>query len=147
MSNYNTDELQHHGVPGMKWGVRRYQNKDGSLTPAGRRREAKLDRQMAKQAQKYNKLKSKKLSDTHNKSYRKKVKAMSDEELRSKANRLELENRYHNAVKNNKANFNPITVSKGKEFVNTVAKGIILAGSIEVGKEFYKKSLTKAIQK
>ena len=30
--------LQHHGVKGMKWGVRRYQNKDGSLTPAGKTR-------------------------------------------------------------------------------------------------------------
>lgn len=31
-------ELVHHGVKGMKWGVRRYQNKDGSLTPAGKKR-------------------------------------------------------------------------------------------------------------
>lgn len=31
-------ELYHHGVKGMKWGVRRYQNKDGSLTPAGKKR-------------------------------------------------------------------------------------------------------------
>lgn len=34
----NDNKLQHHGIPGMKWGVRRYQNKDGSLTFAGKRR-------------------------------------------------------------------------------------------------------------
>lgn len=32
------DYIEHHGIKGMKWGVRRYQNKDGSLTPAGKRR-------------------------------------------------------------------------------------------------------------
>lgn len=34
MSEY----IKHHGIKGMKWGVRRFQNKDGSLTPAGKKR-------------------------------------------------------------------------------------------------------------
>lgn len=33
--------LQHHGVRGMRWGVRRYQNSDGTLTEAGKKRYAK----------------------------------------------------------------------------------------------------------
>ncbi len=35
--NYSPS-LEHHGILGMKWGVRRYQNKDGSLTAAGKHR-------------------------------------------------------------------------------------------------------------
>ena len=41
MVYYHSSELYHHGILGMKWGIRRYQNKDGSLTPAGQKRYAK----------------------------------------------------------------------------------------------------------
>ena len=42
------NELKHYGIPGMEWGVRRYQNKDGSLTAAGRKRLEKKDQKWAK---------------------------------------------------------------------------------------------------
>ena len=42
------NELLHHGIKGMRWGIRRYQNSDGSLTPAGIRRLEKADIKWAK---------------------------------------------------------------------------------------------------
>lgn len=38
LNNTEDDTLEHFGVLGMKWGIRRYQNKDGSLTPDGKRK-------------------------------------------------------------------------------------------------------------
>ena len=45
-------DLRHHGIKGMKWGVRRYQNKDGSLTPAGKKRYDESDEEREKREKK-----------------------------------------------------------------------------------------------
>ena len=43
------NELCHHGIKGMKWGIRRYQNYDGSLTSAGKKQALRRQNDINKQ--------------------------------------------------------------------------------------------------
>lgn len=106
--------LAHYGIIGMKWGVRRYQNKDGSLTSAGKKRQASkpdisIDEDTTKKA--YSQAKSS--AKSVKRSIKKKgLKDMSDEELQAKLNRFKLEDQYLDAK-------DSVTVksrSKGKSF-------------------------------
>ena len=71
-----TNELYHHGIKGQRWGVRRYQNEDGSLTAAGNKRYA-----MDAREQGYNKY------DTESRTYYRTSKKNGRSDLNSDANR------------------------------------------------------------
>ena len=104
------NELYHHGILGMKWGVRRYQNKDGSLTPAGKKRYDIESKSSGKVQTKGN-------TSSNNITVKKKsIKDMSDSELQAAIDRAGLEKRYKEAMSAQ----NPRTVSKGKDFITDV---------------------------
>ena len=71
---YN-DELMHYGVKGMKWGVRRYQNADGSLTPKGKKR---ISKQYKNLSEKVTSDLNKKYNDMYVRSYNKAANTMNN---------------------------------------------------------------------
>ena len=103
------NELYHHGILGMKWGVRRYQNKDGSLTPAGKKRYAKLNSEL-------NKLMPG-ASKTGQSEYNKHI-GISDDELKARIARLKLEDEYSQLA----SKLNPKKVKNGESFVIKAGK-------------------------
>ena len=152
--------LEHHGILGMKWGVRRYQNKDGSLTPAGKKRyksteeELKAREKVIKNAErakaKVDKLNAKKAEldarEEALKSGKKKVeppkpktmKDMTDDELRAQTNRMQLEKQYIDAQKNLAA-ANPRQMSAGEKFIKSLKDDVLIPAAKNAGKEYVEK--------
>ena len=95
-------KLEHHGILGMKWGVRRFQNADGSRTAAGKKRYTDGTVQTTTQAHKD-------YAVTHDKTP---VRMMSTKDLTDRITRLQMEKRYRDLTQTEK--------EKGKSFVDQV---------------------------
>lgn len=126
----STNELYHFGIKGQKWGVRRYQNRDGSYTSAGKKRK----RVMSDDARE---------AYTINKKHRSE---MSNAELRKVNERIRLEQEY--------SRLNPSKIKKGLAYVGAVA-GVLgtistlyentnrAKKAIDAGKDIVEKMLKK----
>lgn len=97
MDNHK-EMLMHYGIKGQKWGIRRYQNEDGTRTAAGKKRE-----QYNSNHEDYDKAHT-----------TKSVKTMSDAELRNRLNRLQMEKQYKQ--------LSSTDVKRGKDFVSKSLK-------------------------
>ena len=159
-----TDVLVHHGIKGMKWYQRRYQNKDGSLTPQGKIRygqNASPTKKSGKELIKENTADMKKTwksaspavrdksirfaAKTISKSIeigkraaqQKSVSEMSDQELRAAIDRRRLEIEY--------ARLNPQQVSRGRKFANAAMKDVVIPAAKNVGKAYLEKQMKRAL--
>lgn len=117
------DVLIHWGVKGMKWGVRRYQNSDGSLTPAGKKRysdgmnfveRAKAKKKAKQRAENLKKARAVKAERKEKLSKDKlSIKEMTDKEIQDRINRLEMEKKYASLVKESRS----LQMPRGKKFI------------------------------
>lgn len=123
------DELYHWGIKGMKWGVRRYQNADGSLTAAGRRRYTNPDGSLNDKGKKYY---AKEETSKH-----KTAKEMTDEELDKAIARAKKEDEY------NRLRPEPV---KKSGFMEDLVTNVVKPAVIQSGKNMLVSVMDKAVK-
>ena len=173
-NTYDPYELTHWGIKGMKWGVRRFQNKDGSLTIEGGKRyngadykpkksigekisdyktaykkKANLKKaREAKAAKKEAEEKAKTAAEQRKKdveSGKIKAKDMTQEELNARIDRMNLEKRYQQL--RDETDPSSKSMKEAKTFAKKMWDQAIVPAATEAGKEIVKKAIMDATKK
>ena len=129
----NERELVHYGIKGMKWGILRYQNPDGTLTAAGKARD--------RMTRKRNLKKAEKILKGSNKTVKRRLSQITDEELQKAVNRLQLERTYKNLTTP------PDKHKKAKEiatkWLETAGTKVIESAATNLGKKIFSETDSK----
>lgn len=129
-----SDVLAHHGVLGMRWGIRRYQRKDGTLTTAGKRRLRTVENKMVDNTKKYNRLAKEHDQLTNSKSKPLSVEEQKEQILKSRSAKElykhadlfstnELDSAYRRLVlERNISSLIPKEIGRGEKFLDSFNK-------------------------
>lgn len=168
----NNNALTHYGVKGQRWGVRRYQNKDGTLTSAGKKRynneleklkgEQKVIKNQQRTRAKYVKLKQmreeideqkeelKKPIESNKKASGKETsnaKSAKSKDI-SKMSNEELKQLHDRLqLEKNVRDLLPKETSKGKKFTDKVIENMVIPAAEDIGKQLFKSAMASAVNK
>lgn len=124
-----TNVLQHHGILGMKWGIRRFQRKDGSLTSAGKKRYG--DKDSDKSEETVEEKRAKLLKSTDAKELYKNRNLLTTSEIEERISRLNTEQRLANIASSTEKSGQDIVNDKMKKTTETITNAKNLYKSID----------------